>query len=103
MAAPHLEFYSTNVPTAGTRVQIANTPRKVLKLWVKPHYANSAECFIGDSSVSSTVNAWTMMVPNTARDGSYQFDFTEAPPEQSTFYVDVVTNGEKVDTVFLLQ
>ena len=99
MAAPHVEFATTNVATAGTAVQIANTGRKVLKLWVKPHEGNSGVTYLGDSAVSATVNGWSMA---TAEDYTL-LDFTEAPPEQSFFYVDAATDADKVDTIWLLE
>ena len=101
MAAPHVEFYSTDVPSAGTAVQIANTARKVLKVWVKGAEGNAGNTYFGDSSVSATVSGFSM--PNVA-DGKWaEMDFTAAPPLQSIFYVDAATSGDNVETVFLLQ
>jgi len=99
MAAPHIEFYTTDVPSAGTAVQIANTSRKVLKVWVKGHEGNTGNVYFGSSSVSATAAGWSI---SNAEDG-HEFDFTGHPPLQSTFYVDAATNGDDVDTVFLLE
>jgi hypothetical protein len=106
MASPHVEFYMTNVPSSGTAVQIANTSRKVLKVWVKPHDGNPAgKIYFGDSSVSATASGWSMENGTDARPHviGQLFDFTEAPPLQSTFWVDASTNGDDIDTVFLLE
>jgi len=101
MAGPHVEDYTTNVPAAGTAVQIANTSRKVLKVWVKPQEGNSGVTYFGDSAVeaSSTVKGWTMSTTEPAQ----LFDFTEAPPLQSHFWVDAATTDDKVNTVWLLE
>jgi hypothetical protein len=102
MAAPHVEFYTTNVPNAGTAVRIANTTRKVLKVWVKSHAGASGITYFGTSSVSSTVAGWSMETP-ADYSVAQEFDFSAAPPTQDIFYVDAATNNDKVDTVFLLQ
>ena len=101
MAAPHVEFYTTDVPSAGTAVRIANTARKVLKVWVKGAEGNAGNTYFGDSSVSASASG--ISLPNVADAKSHPFDFTEAPPEQSIFYVDAATSGDNVETVFLLE
>ena len=104
MAAPHVEFYATDVPTAGTRVQIANTSRKVLKVWVKGSDGNAGNVFFGDSSVAGSVSGITLSESTTEKQADfYPFDFTEAPPLQSTFWVDAANDGDNVESVFLLQ
>jgi hypothetical protein len=99
MAAPHVEFFTTDVPSAGTAVRIANTARKVLKVWVKPSEGNSGVTYFGSSAVSATASGWSM---STTEDWA-MFDFSGAPPLQSIFYVDAATNGDNVDTIFLLE
>ena len=107
MAAPHVEFYTTDVPTATTAVQIANTSRKVLKVWVKPHEGNAGITYFGDSAVAAA-KGWSMS--NVVDAVPHLFDFTKDPPFavyhlplQSDFYVDAATSADKVDTVFLLE
>lgn len=99
MAAPHIEFFTVDVPDAGTAVQVANTSRKVLKAWVKGSRDNSADVYFGDSSVSVTTSGMSFNNTEVAQ----LFDFTEAPVLQSTFYVDADTNGDNVDIVMLLE
>lgn len=101
MAAPHVEFYSTDVPTATTRVQIANTSRKVLEIWVKGAEGNAGNTYFGDVTVSATAGGFSM--PNVVDAKWNHFDFSKAPPLQSTFYVDAANNGDNVETVFLLE
>ena len=101
MAAPKVEFYSTDVSSAGSRVQIVNNPRKVLQIWVKGAEGNAGNVYFGDSSVSATVCGFSM--PNVV-DGKWNhFDFTKSPPLQSFFYVDAATSGDNVETIFLLE
>jgi hypothetical protein len=100
MAAPHLEFYSTDVPSAGTQVQIANTPRKVLKVWVKPKEGNSGISFFGSSAVSATTSGISM--PATTGP-LIPIDLGKHPVEQSTFWVDVASSADNVETIFLLE
>lgn len=101
MAAPHLEFYSTDVGTAANRVQISNTPRKVLEYWVKGAEGNAGTTYFGDVTVSATASGFSM--PNVVDAKWNHFDVSKAPPLQSIFYVDAATSGDNVETVFLLQ
>jgi hypothetical protein len=99
MAAPHFYPFTTDVASAGTRAQISDSSRKVLKVWVKPHEGNSGVTYFGDVTVSATVGGWSM---STTEEGQ-MFDFSLAPPTLDSFYVDAATNGDDVDTIFLLE
>ena len=103
----YFEVYTTDVASAGTAAQIANTSRKVLKVWVKPHEGNAGVTYFGDSAVAAA-KGWSMS--NVVDAIPHLFDFTKDPPFaayhlplQSDFYVDAATSGDDVDTVFLLE
>ena len=101
MAAPHVEFYTTDIPSAESAEQIANTSRKVLQVWVKGAEGNAGNTYFGDSSVSATAGGFSM--PNVADAKWNHFDFSKAPPLQSLFYGDAATSGDNVETLFLLE
>jgi hypothetical protein len=84
---------TTDIPTAGTRVQINNTTQKVLSLSVKGVPGNTGNVFFGVSDVSST-NGWTLQ-PNEA----LYLDFEPGTEVMSNFYADVATSGDDIEWV----
>lgn len=81
---------TTDIPTAGTRVQIRNTKDRVL--WLRVVSRNTTVYF-GASTVSSTVGR------RLAADVSLELDFgaQRGSVPADTFYVDASTNGHDVD------
>lgn len=84
---------TTDVPTAGTRVQISNTARRVLSITFKARNANTGSIYVGISTVSST-NGFELR-KNESVTYNFQSFLTSAPI--SDFYVDASVNGDDVD------
>jgi allophanate hydrolase subunit 1 len=93
------EFRTTQVSTAGTRVQISNTSRRVQRVSVKPHRDVVAGTYFGMSDVSSTVG-WSMSTNQPPE--TFDFSSTIKPVYQRDFYVDADFNGDRVDTIWVL-
>ena len=88
---------TTDIPTAGTRVQLSNTRDKVKQLTVAERPANTGNVFFGDSLVSST-NGLTLQAGD-----SKHLDFGEGSVLFSDFYVDTATNGNDLDWLGVLE
>lgn len=88
---------TTDVPTAGTRVQLRNTNDRVLWISVK---ARQASIYFGDSAVSSTAG-YTL---GAAAEIALDFRIGEAPGSvlASTFWVDATVNGNDADWIMIL-
>mgnify|MGYP001569389964 FL=1 len=84
---------TTDIPTAGTRVQISNTPRRCLSITFKARNGNTGSIYVGGSTVSSTNG-----VELRANEGkSYNFGAAGVSCSINEFYVDTATNGNDVD------
>ena len=89
---------TTDVPAAGTRVQINNTTRRVLSITFRARKGNSWNVYVGDSTVSSTAGF------ELAAGAALEFNFASAgvSARMSDFYVDTATNGNDVDWAVIL-
>ena len=87
---------TTDVPTAGTAVQLSNTADRVKKIQLHGRAGNSGIVYFGGSDVSST-NGWEVAV-----DGTLSLDFGSGSVLFSTLYADAATNGDDVDWVVIL-
>ena len=84
---------TTDIPTAGTRVQISNTARRVLSITFKARNGNTGSVYVGGSTVSSTNG-----VELRSNEGkSYNFGAAKVSAPISDFYLDTGTNGNDVD------
>lgn len=104
-----------DIPTAGTRVQVLNDPRRVRWIRFTARAANTGAVFVGDSNVSSSrgralyppVTANTMGLNTTTEYGPGMFgsrvDGAPGGIVMSTFYVDTATNGNDVDVEILFE
>tara|TARA_R100000656_G_scaffold122865_1_gene98838 strand:+ start:110 stop:403 length:294 start_codon:yes stop_codon:yes gene_type:complete len=83
---------TTNVPSAGTRVQLSNTTNRVRLINVKALAGNSGLVYFGVSDVSAS-NGYELSATNTI-----EIDFADSGGTVafSTFYVDAATNGDDV-------
>ena len=88
---------STDIPTAGTRVQISNTADKVKSIAVRARPANTGNVFFGTVTVSSTVG-WTLQ-PGESK----TLDFGGGSVLFSVFYLDTATSGNDVDYSAILE
>ena len=89
---------TTDVPTAGTRVQVDNTTRRVLSITFKGRVGNTGNVYVGGSTVSSTAG-FELQVNQ-----SITFDFASGLVSgvMSDFYVDAATDGNDVDFAAIL-
>ena len=84
---------TTDIPTAGTRVQISNTARRVLSITFKARNGNTGSIYIGTSTVSSS-NGIELRKNESF---TYNFQATGTSAPISDFWVDAATNGDDVD------
>lgn len=92
---------TTNIPTAGTRVQISNTNDRVLSVSITARAGNTGNIYLGFDDVSST-NGKELRPGETA-----VVEFGDGREEGgsvlfSTFYVDAATNGDDADWMVIL-
>lgn len=88
----------TVVTTAGTRVQVNNTPRRVLSILFKGRDSNTGKVYVGDSTVAST--AGVELKANQAL--NVRFLDSRVSGIFSDFWVDAATNGDIVDWIAIL-
>ena len=89
---------TTNVASAGTRVQLSNTTNRVRWIKVKALAGNSGMIYLGVSDVSAS-NGYELDSTNTI-----EINFAESGGTIpfSPFYVDVASSGDKVSWVVVL-
>lgn len=88
---------TTDIPTAGSRVQISNTSDLVKSIAVRARPANTGNVWFGTVTVSSTVG-WTLQ-PGESK----TMDFGKGSVLFSVFYLDTATNGNDVDHSAILE
>ena len=83
---------TTNVASAGTRVQLSNTTNRVRWIQVKALAGNSGLVYLGVSDVSAS-NGYELAATNTM-----EINFAEAGGTIafSSLYVDSASNNDKV-------
>ena len=83
---------TTNVSSAGTRVQLSNTTNRVRWIKVKALAGNSGMIYLGVSDVTAS-NGYELSASN-----EIEISFTDqgGTVPFSTFYVDAATNNDKV-------
>ena len=85
---------STDVPAAGTRVQINNTARKCYYIIFKARSGNTGAVYIGGSAVSAA-DGYALLVGDTPLALNFKDAGGSCP--MSDFWVDAATNGNDVD------
>src|SRR3990167_3896183 len=89
---------TTDVPSAGTRVQINNTTRPCLSITFKGRVGNAGKVYVGDSTVSASAGFELQpnesLTVNLAAAGVTCF--------MSDWYVDAATSGDDVDWVAII-
>lgn len=88
---------TTDVPTAGTRVQISNTPDKVLSIFVRARLGNTGNVYFGISDVASTLGL--ELEPGA----SHTTTFGEGSILFSSLYADAATSGDDLDWAAVLK
>lgn len=90
--------FTTDIPTAGTRVQISSLNERVKIIHFHARAGNAGNTYVGDVLVSATASGIEFQ-PNESR----TIDFGQGTVLLSTFYVDAATNGDDVDGWALLE
>lgn len=88
---------TTDIATAGTRVQISNTSDAVKQITVSARPGNAGNVFFGVSDVSST-NGITLPPGD-----SKVWDFGKGSVLFSIFWVDAATNGDDLDWAVIME
>jgi len=83
---------TTNVASAGTRVQISNTTNRVRWIQVKALAGNSGLVYLGVSDVSAS-NGYELAATNTIE---INFADSGGTIAFSSLYVDAASNNDKV-------
>ncbi|MAH49869.1 hypothetical protein CMI37_28880 [Candidatus Pacearchaeota archaeon] len=95
-----LAIGTTNVPSAGTAVQIDSTAGDVAWMMIKPHEGNNGDVYFGLSDVSSTVG---LSLSKTDVGKALPFASEGGSISRTVLYVDAASNNDKVDWVMLLR
>jgi len=88
---------TTDVPSAGTAVQLSNTLDRVIWIRVSARTGISGAVYFGRSDVSSS-NGYEL----SAND-HLEIDFRPGSEAFSAFYVDASTNGNDLDWAVILE
>ena len=95
-----VDFGTTDIPTAGTRVQVSTLKDKVLWIRFAMRDGNTNEVYVGVNDVAAN-NGWELSTNKRELElnfrqfgGSVSFD---------KFYVDSDTNGNDVDWAVVLE
>ena len=90
-----IDFNTTDVPTAGTRVQISSSLSQVKAIEFHARSGNTGAIYVGDSTVSSTSG-------RELRPGEVlALSFGDASIPFNVFYLDSATNGNDCDWTVL--
>ena len=89
----------TNVPSAGTRVQVAAKTNRAKWIQFKALAGNSGLTYVGYDDVSASAG-YELSAGNTI---SLNFGEFGGSVPQLKFYVDAATNGDKVAWIFILE
>ena len=91
----------TDIPSAGTRVQISNTRDKVVWIKFQAPAGNTGLTYVGRSDVSST-NGYVLGAAGGV-DATLEIDFRPMSEILSAFYVDAATSGDDVSWAVILE
>ncbi len=96
---------SVDVPTATTRVQLKNSPAKVLSIIFKAKPANSGLIFIGDVTVAAAVGFELAAGESLTLPISDYVQSNGSPHTipLSDFYADTSNSGDDVDYIALVE
>jgi hypothetical protein len=89
----------TNVPSAGTAVQLLNATNRVKWMRFKALAANSGLAYVGVSDVSASLG-YELSAGNTV---DLNFGEFGGSVPASVFYADAATNGDKVSWIMILE
>ena len=99
-----IQFFTTTVTAAGTRVQISNTADRVKYIRFQTRAANTGRMFVGLITVASGTASWELEIPVAARPiAELPIDFGEGSVLFNLFYADATVNGEIVSGYAILE
>ena len=84
---------TTDVPTAGTRVQISATTEKIKAIAFKAPIGNAATVYFGDVTVKGTA---TIVGYPLDPGEAFEADFGQGSEFFNAFYVDAAVSGDDV-------
>lgn len=90
---------TTDIPTAGTRVQVSNTTNRVLWLYLRAPTANTGSIWFGGSTIAANRGK------GIAAGGSFEINpgLFNHVVLFSTLYVDTATSGNDVEWLALVE
>ena len=94
-----LDQGTTNVPSAGTAVQLNNVTNRVKYIMFKALAANSGITYVGVSDVSASLG-FELSAGNTQE---LNFGEFSGSVPANVFYVDAATNNDKVCWLMILE
>ena len=94
-----LDAGSTNVSSAGTRVQVNNVTNRVKQVQFKALAGNSGLAYVGVSDVSASLG-YELSAGNTV---SLNFGEFGGSVPANIFYVDAATNNDKISWMMILE
>lgn len=97
MAGIRTDIGTTDIPGAGTRVQISSSPLRIQSIMVTGRVGNAGICYFGMVDVSSSNGL--EVLPGVER--HLHFGYDEAgralTDDFSRFYVDAAVSGDDID------
>ena len=94
---------TTDVPSAGTRVQISNTAERVLTIQVYARAGNSGLVYFGTSDVSASNGREIAAGKDITIDFRGLTKQSDGSIQFNKFYVDAATNGDDVDWMVIIR
>ncbi len=96
-----LDVGSTDIPTAGSRVQILNEPTNIVLIQLQARPGNIGNIFFGMVDVSATIG-WTME-PKDQLVIDFDPQGKGSSIQMDDLYVDTDTNGNDVDWMIIFK
>jgi hypothetical protein len=93
----------TNVPSAGTAVQISNSTNRVKWMRFKALAGNSGLAYVGVSTSTRPLSATIGYELSAGNTVDLNFGEFGGSVPASKFYVDAATNGDKVSWIMILE
>ena len=94
---------TTDVPSAGTRVQLSNTAEQVLTIQVYARAGNSGLVYFGISDVSASNGREIAAGEDITIDFRGLTKQSDGSIQFNKFYVDAATNGDDVDWMVIIR
>ena len=93
----------TNVPSAGTAVQVANATNRVKWVRFKALAGNSGKIYVGVSTTARPLSATLGYELSAGNTVDLNFGEFGGSAPANVFYVDAATNDDKVSWIMILE